>query len=35
MDLSQLVVIHISYNFSTNLYVHVLRVDLYSFSWCI
>jgi hypothetical protein len=32
MDLIQLVVIHISYNLNTNLYVHIPRVDLYWFS---
>jgi len=32
MDFIQLVVIHISYNFNTNLYVHAPSVDLYRFS---
>jgi len=32
MDLIQLVVIHISHNFNTHLYVPIPRVDLYRFS---
>ena len=32
MDLIQLLIIHISYNFNTNLYVHKPRVDLCRFS---
>jgi len=35
LDLIQLVIIHISYNFNTNLYAHKPKVDLYRFSWCI